>query len=518
MHSIDAEGTHQRRQHQRQKSINRQKRNSLMDQFSRSEANNTRPRQSSGSDMVENFTHCQPYHTQLKPSLLSCFDLSYCNEENSSTKNPLSFVGFRNLFIVMYALRNLEGILQFVCKFDVKLMYLEMVYFWTESFWRSKNLRFVLYFIVSLALAVNLAVFIEKMAGFKAKRRKSKDQLESIWRRAFFLHSVNLVWFFALANYIVYFHISSPAVGTFCQVGSITVIFKIVSYVLTNKQLRCLFCKELDSPDSQDTFQPKYYHEAPYPRNLTFSSMYYFVFAPTLVYQPVYPRLSHRPIDRKRVVFKMVEMGTLYGYITHLHQTQAIPIFHSLLQHMESGSTASLMPRIELIVRLGTTSLLIWILADYLFFHDLLNLMADITKFGDRQFYGQWWNSTSIKEYWRLWNMPTTIFFKRHFIGPLRRKGWSYTSIMVFIFLISALVEELVVGVPTHNLMGISFIFMCVQLPLILASESLQEKKGFSSDVSISGNCMFWASFYMGHPFCILLYYFAWCIRNDYLY
>ena len=41
----------------------------------------------------------------------------------------------------------------------------------------------------------------------------------------------------------------------------------------------------------------------------------------------------------------------------------------------------------------------------YAFFHCALYLLAELTRFGDRQFYKDWWNSSFIDEYWRTWNL-----------------------------------------------------------------------------------------------------------------
>lgn len=31
---------------------------------------------------------------------------------------------------------------------------------------------------------------------------------------------------------------------------------------------------------------------------------------------------------------------------------------------------------------------------------------AQLTRFGDREFYKDWWNAATIGEYWKTWNMP----------------------------------------------------------------------------------------------------------------
>lgn len=53
----------------------------------------------------------------------------------------------------------------------------------------------------------------------------------------------------------------------------------------------------------------------------------------------------------------------------------------------------------------------------YSLFHCMLNFMAEITYFGDRQFYKDWWNSSYIDEYWRTWNLVSLFKFSPLIIG-----------------------------------------------------------------------------------------------------
>jgi len=39
-----------------------------------------------------------------------------------------------------------------------------------------------------------------------------------------------------------------------------------------------------------------------------------------------------------------------------------------------------------------------------------LNILAEILRFGDREFYKDWWNAKTIDEYWRKWNMVCLSF------------------------------------------------------------------------------------------------------------
>ena len=78
---------------------------------------------------------------------------------------------------------------------------------------------------------------------------------------------------------------------------------------------------------------------------------------------------------------------------------------------------------------------------------------------------------------------------------------------MVFIF--SGFLHELAVGVPTHNILGVAFVGMVVQVPLISITAPLAKIEGITGKVI--GNCIFWVSFVLiGQPLGALLYFFAW--------
>lgn len=60
----------------------------------------------------------------------------------------------------------------------------------------------------------------------------------------------------------------------------------------------------------------------------------------------------------------------------------------------------------ERLLVLSIPNTYIWLLGFYLYFHLYLNLCAEITRFGDRVFYRDWWNARNIELYWRSWNIP----------------------------------------------------------------------------------------------------------------
>jgi hypothetical protein len=50
----------------------------------------------------------------------------------------------------------------------------------------------------------------------------------------------------------------------------------------------------------------------------------------------------------------------------------------------------------------------------FLIFDFCTNLYAELTGFGDRQFYQDFWNATNFDEYARKWNRPVHEYLHRH--------------------------------------------------------------------------------------------------------
>jgi diacylglycerol O-acyltransferase 1 len=105
---------------------------------------------------------------------------------------------------------------------------------------------------------------------------------------------------------------------------------------------------------------------------------------------------------------------------------------------------------IERVLKLSTVSLITWLAGFFCFFHSTLNALAEVMRFADRKFYDAWWNSGSIGTYWRLWNLPVHQYFKRHVYIPMRKRGFSNVWASFTVFTISAVIHEILFGVPTH--------------------------------------------------------------------
>lgn len=97
----------------------------------------------------------------------------------------------------------------------------------------------------------------------------------------------------------------------------------------------------------------------------------------------------------------------------------------------------------------------------------------------------------------------------RHVYMPLQARGWSASTSSMMVFTFSAFLHEVLVGAPTHNIIGVAFAGMMFQIPLIAMTMPLER-----SGSRVLGNAVFWVSFCLvGQPFAVLLYYFSWQVK-----
>ena len=133
------------------------------------------------------------------------------------------------------------------------------------------------------------------------------------------------------------------------------------------------------------------------------------------------------------------------------------------------------------------------ILGFFGFLHSWLNCWAEITRFPDRGFYLDWWNSIQFGSYYRKWNiivhdwlyyfvyLDICRFFKcnqRSFLPKLMT------------FLISAVIHELIITYALGFFYPILFILFTG--PGIILIQNTKNLK------SISVNLAFWLEMYIG--------------------
>ncbi|KAK6341300.1 hypothetical protein TWF696_008379 [Orbilia brochopaga] len=449
------------------------------------------PQLPSKHSIIPKYKHTLAIHYKARPSCLS--------HDRETTP---SFIGFRNLMVLVLIAGNLRLVVENYMKYGV------LIGFSPGSF-RPGDVRLGLLCYLTVPCHLYIAYLIELTAAAQARSaqatQKKTDESKPVklrvrWRLIAFAHALNATLCLSMTSAAVYWNIDHPLIGTLCETHAIIVWLKLLSYAFTNRDLRDSFLENHPVPEV--------YAACPYPQNITLGNLTYFWWAPTLVYQPVYPRSPSF-----RMSFFLKRFGEMIGLsvaIWFLTQQYAVPTLRNSVIAMDRLNLAHILERL---MKLSTISTVVWLCGFCAVFQSGLNALAEVMRFGDREFYSDWWNSASLGGYWRTWNRPVYQFMKRHIYAPLRGRGWRHGPASTMVFLFSAVLHEMLVGLPTKNVIGIAFVGMMAQLPLIAVTLPLEKMHGSAQTI---GNMIFWTSFCLiGQPFAALCYFFAYSLRNQ---
>ncbi|KAL7136785.1 hypothetical protein ABFS83_10G053800 [Erythranthe nasuta] len=387
-----------------------------------------------------------------------------------------SHAGLFNLCIVVLVAVNSRLIIENLMKYG----WLIKVGFW----FGPKSLRDWPLFMCCLSLPIfPLAAFlVEKLV-------KQKSIAEWV---AVFLHVIITTTSILYPVVVILRCDSAVLSGVTLMLFACIVWLKLVSYAHTNYDLRVL-SKSLDKWEALCS-----YWDMEYSYDVSFQSLAYFMVAPTLCYQPSYPRTA---CIRKGWVFRqLIKLVIFSGFMGFIVEQYINPI----VQNSQHPLKGDFLYAIERVLKLSVPNLYVWLCMFYCFFHLWLNILAELLCFGDREFYKDWWNARTVEEYWRMWNMPVHKWMVRHIYFPCLRNGISKGIAVLVAFLVSAIFHELCIAVPCHIFKLWAFIGIMFQVPLVIVTNYLQNK--FQN--SMVGNMMFWCFFcIVGQPMCLLLYY-----------
>ncbi|KAL3675884.1 hypothetical protein R1sor_025832 [Riccia sorocarpa] len=311
-------------------------------------------------------------------------------------------------------------------------------------------------------------------------------------RVIFLLHAIIVNTAILYPSYIIQRFNSSLLSGFILIMFSIVAWMKLISYAHTNSDARTLFRKgeKVEKANDAGTLD--------YPDNITVKDIAYFMVAPTLCYQIGYPlRKTIRKGWILRQFLKLLVFTGLMGFIVEQY-------INPTIKNSEHPLKGSYLRALERVLKLSIPTLYVWLCMFYCFFHLWLNILAELTRFGDREFYKDWWNAKTVEEYWRMWNMPVHRWMVRHVYFPCIRAGLPKQCAFFLVFALSGVFHEVCVGIPCHMVRCWAFLGIMFQVPLVFLTDYLQRR--FKN--LMLGNMLFWFFFcIVGQPMCVLLYY-----------
>jgi sterol O-acyltransferase len=255
-----------------------------------------------------------------------------------------------------------------------------------------------------------------------------------------------------------------------------------------NKQLE----GKMPSPEKTNT----------YPHNLRLGNFAEFICLPTLVYELDYPR--QESTNWWYVAEKTAATFGVLGVMMVVSQGFIYPAVARTVAMKEAGMPLderwAEFPFIvsEMLFPLLIEQLLTW----YVIWECILNVLAEVTRFADRGFYGDWWNSVSWDQYARDWNRPVHNFLLRHvYHSSISTFHLSRNAATFVTFLLSALVHELCMAILFKKVRGYLFTMQLLQMPLVTLSRTKLLKGR-----TVLGNVIFWLGLFVGPSFLTSLY------------
>ena len=302
----------------------------------------------------------------------------------------------------------------------------------------------------------------------------------------------------------VWYSNSHPGLCMAYLLQSVILWMKMISYAHCNRDLRIAHRNQAQASSQVDVeiSDVKDIQGSPiaYPENLNVSNLAYFCVAPTLCYQLNYPR--SRDIRWGVVLSIVVRIVIVLVLMLFVVEQIMKPSLEAAMVPMKNFDVMAILFRF---LQLTLPSTYVWLLGFYLVFHLWLNFLAELTKFGDREFYLDWWNARTIDEYWRMWNLPVHHWMIRHLYYPSIRLGISKKFAVYIAFFFSAFFHEFIISLPFRRISFHAFLGMLLQAPLVPVTRKLN---ALFNNPSI-GNVFFWISFcIIGQPIGIIMYYY----------
>lgn len=333
--------------------------------------------------------------------------------------------------------------------------------------------------------------------------------LQQLWQVTFF------ATFISLARYKDY-----PWIGQiFLALHALTMIMKQHSYAVYNgycwsitKELKLcnrILAETTDKKISEEARKRVEFCKTElnlqstkirYPANITLKDFFDYTMFPTVVYELEFPRTPS--IRWKNVLERMFAIFGIFFLLIMV----AEQCFHPVAMSAIALRGRSLSYRWKnypiVLMNLFPPFIVCYLLVFYLIWEAILGCIAELTRFGDREFYRDWWNSTDWEKFARDWNVPIHNFLLRHvYHSSVSILQLSRFQATLFTYLLSAAVHELTMFVIFGRIRGYLFALQLSQLPLQLLCQTK-----FMQARPVIGNVIFWLGICIGPSILCSLY------------
>ncbi|KAM8752007.1 diacylglycerol O-acyltransferase 1-like isoform 1-T1 [Acanthopagrus schlegelii] len=406
-----------------------------------------------------------PANEQEHPyaSLLCCHRVQ--DSLLSSNSSFTRYRGILNWIIILLVLTHahlfLENFIQYGFLIDVKKVLEHLIE--DNCNWPSVN----------LLLAANMFA----ITALLLERSQEKGMLSPTNTHRLHLTNLGLLLLFPVAVIVNEPTISTG--GAFFSLWFYTALgMKLYSYQETNHWYRQARLTDAETDNNE---------------HLTFKDLYYFLLAPTLCYQRDFPCTPKVRINK--LLHRLLEMVIVIQIMVGIVQQWIEPIFQ---RSQNSFSSFDITMKVEHLVGLVAPTHFLWLLFFFLT-HSYLNFCAELLCFGDRHFYGDWWNATTLISFWKNWNIPCQKWCHRHVYTRMVEKNVPPSHAELLVFLMSAALCECMIALPLHSCR--LWVFLAMVFELLVAVFLGNYFQGNY------GNGLVWLCLLLGPPLAVTTYF-----------
>lgn len=238
-----------------------------------------------------------------------------------------------------------------------------------------------------------------------------------------------------------------------------------------------------------------------FPNNINFRNFLNYTMFPVLVYQSEYPRN-----EKIRLDYLFRKIAGIFGIILLMVAIAQNSIYPIVIHCLELQKSTTLLYRLKvypfILIQTIPPFLSVYLLTFYLIWELILNAIAELSRFADREFYRYWWNSVDWNEYARDWNVPVHKFLLRHvYHSSISAFKVKKSLATFFTFFLSSIIHELAMYVIFKKIRFYLLLLQMSQLSLVQLSRTK-----WMRDKYVLGNCIFWFGVVFGPSLMCTMY------------
>lgn len=234
-----------------------------------------------------------------------------------------------------------------------------------------------------------------------------------------------------------------------------------------------------------------------------FGQYLYFLFCPTLIYRDQYPMTPY--IRWNYVVSNAVQTLACIFYTFYVFSRFCVPVFRNIgkqhwsFKHFTLSVFSCMLP--------GT---MVLVLGFFAILHSWLNAFAEMTRFADRMFYKDWWNSNSYADYYRTWNIVVHDWLYAYIYKDCFKLFRNRQAATLSVFILSAIVHEYVLVFSFRFFYPILlFMFGAIGMSFLFLKPKKRE------NVSQAWNVFMWITLIIGNGLLMCLYSQEWFANRN---